>query len=60
MYVTDHGKLTRDSGWSPQITVRQTLERIHDWWKRNREVFGPIPMPERVVAAGWQELPGAA
>jgi CDP-paratose 2-epimerase len=39
IYVTDHGKLTRHTGWEPKVTVRQTLLRIYDWWKRNREVF---------------------
>jgi CDP-paratose 2-epimerase len=51
IYVTDHSKLTRHTGWEPKITVRQTLMRIHDWWKRNRDVF-ETPMPHLVHASG--------
>jgi len=50
IYVTDHGKLTRHTGWEPQISVRQTLMRIYEWWKRNRDVFAPA-LPH-VVQAG--------
>ena len=62
VYVTDYSKLRQHTAWEPQVSVRQTLERIHEWWKRNRDVFLPAaaPAPERVPAAGWQELPGAA
>lgn len=62
VYVTDSSKLRQHTGWEAEIPVRQTLQRIHDWWKRNRDLFVPaIPGDdERVPAAGWQELPGAA
>ena len=60
VYVTDTAKLTRDTGWEAKITVRQTLERIHEFWKRNREVFEPATQWERTPAAALQEMPGAA
>ncbi len=61
VYVTDVNKIKRDTGWEPKLTVRQTLERIYDFWKRNREVFVPATHSEReLVAASLQELPGAA
>ncbi len=41
VYVTDYGKLKRDTGWKPQISVRQTLLRIQQWWEQNREVVEP-------------------
>jgi CDP-paratose 2-epimerase len=50
IYVTDHSKLTRHTGWQPQLTIRQTLMRIHDWWKHNRDLF-PAVEP-RLVHAG--------
>jgi CDP-paratose 2-epimerase len=49
IYVTDHSKLTRHTGWEPTITVRQTLLRIYDWWKSNRTVF-ETAMPHMVHA----------
>jgi CDP-paratose 2-epimerase len=61
VYVTDIGKLRRETGWEPRLNVNQTVERIYDWWKRHREVFVPAVERERVIAAsGLQELPGAA
>lgn len=59
VYVTDCSKLRRDTGWEPRITVSQTVERIYEWWKRNRDLFEPVAQPQR-VAATLQELPGAA
>ena len=60
VYVTDCGKLQRDTGWRPQMSVRQTLMRIRDWWKQNREVFEPTPATEPVIAPALQNLQGAA
>lgn len=41
VYVTDYSKLKRDTGWKPQVSVRQTLMRIQQWWERNRESLEP-------------------
>ncbi len=61
VYVTDYSKLKRDTGWQPQVSVRQTLVRIQDWWKQNCEVFEPaVPISEPVVATALQNVPGAA
>lgn len=61
VYVTDYSKLKRDTGWKPQVSVRQTLLRIQDWWKQNREVFEPaVSMPEPVLTPAIQNVPGAA
>ena len=59
VYVTDCSKLRRDTGWEPRLGVRQTVERIYEWWKRNRDLFEPAAQPQRTAAA-LQELPGAA
>jgi CDP-paratose 2-epimerase len=39
IYVTDHSKLTRDTGWQPEVSVRGTLENIYSWFRRNRDLF---------------------
>ncbi len=59
VYITDISKLHAHTGWEPRLSVRQTLERIYDWWKHNRDLFGTAHQPERTLAA-LQELPGAA
>jgi CDP-paratose 2-epimerase len=43
VYITDYSKLRRAIGWMPQMSVRQTLESIYEWWKKNREVFSSVP-----------------
>ncbi len=68
VYVTDYSRLRRDTGWEPQLNVRQTLESIYAWWKRHRELFVPAVEPEPAraglathdVKGALQELPGAA
>lgn len=60
VYISDTTKLQRDIGWAPQITVGETLERIYDFWKRNRDVFAPALQTERESPGSLQELPDAA
>jgi CDP-paratose 2-epimerase len=60
VYVTDFGRLQRDTGWTPQLNVRQTLGRIYSWWKANRKLLLPALEPERLPAPALQELTGAA
>jgi CDP-paratose 2-epimerase len=60
VYVTDTFKLHRDTGWEPTLTIRETLERIYDFWKRNRDVFAPAIQTERKSAGMLQEVPDAA
>jgi len=39
IYITDFTKLREHVGWSPRISVSQTLENIRDWWKHNQRLF---------------------
>jgi dTDP-D-glucose 4,6-dehydratase len=58
--VTDPSKLRRDTGWQPQVSLRGTLERMYAWWKRNRELFAPAAVAERVAPASLEHIPGVA
>lgn len=60
VYITDISKLQRHTEWTPKLTVAQTVERIYDFWKRNRDVFAPAALPERESAGTLQEIPDAA
>jgi CDP-paratose 2-epimerase len=60
VYVTDYSKLNRATGWKPQVSVRQTLVRIQDWWKKNRDVSEPVPVSEPMIASAMQNVSGAA
>lgn len=41
IYVTNHGKLTRETGWQPEVDVRGTVQHIHAWFRKNRDLFVP-------------------
>jgi CDP-paratose 2-epimerase len=59
IYITDTAKLNRATGWRPRHSVRDTLNLIHAWWKKNRQLFAdPVLSP---VSAGsfQQQVPGA-
>ena len=60
VYITDYSKLKRDTGWKPQVNVRQTLLRIQQWWLRNREALEPAIVPDSVVSTTLQDQPEAA
>jgi CDP-paratose 2-epimerase len=46
VYISNTRKLQMETGWRPQITVSQTLARIHQWWKQNRDLFAPQRITE--------------
>jgi CDP-paratose 2-epimerase len=60
VYVTDYSKLKRDTGWEPQVGVRQTLARIQEWWRQSQEVSELPPVGGPVVTSAMQNVRGAA
>ncbi|MGZ4789747.1 MAG: GDP-mannose 4,6-dehydratase [Terriglobales bacterium] len=60
VYITDYSKLKRDTGWKPQVNVRQTLLRIQEWWLRNREALESGVTHEPVITQALQNQPEAA
>jgi CDP-paratose 2-epimerase len=52
VYITDHSKLTRETGWKPALSVADTVSTIHQWWKRNPEVFAEARPADLPAAAG--------
>jgi CDP-paratose 2-epimerase len=39
VYISNHRKLTNLTGWEPHFTVSQTLQLLHNWWKKNKGLF---------------------
>jgi len=39
LYISDTGKLAAHTGWSPQLSFRDTLEAIHRFWTGNRTLI---------------------
>ncbi len=42
LYITDNTKVTKLTGWQPQIGIRQIVSDIHEWLHNNREALEPI------------------
>ena len=46
IYVSDFSKFKAHTGWEPNISVKQTIEHICDWWEHNKALFvdgaGPV------------------
>jgi CDP-paratose 2-epimerase len=51
IYVTDHGKFSRDTGWKPEVELGGILKGICKWYRGNRELFEPT-RSERLMQAG--------
>lgn len=62
IYVTNHSKLTRATGWTPSTSVRGVLENIYAWFRNNRELFAPARAAANIpaVAPGLAHLPRTA
>ena len=56
VYVTNFSKLRDHVGWSPRISVPQTVEAIRDWWEENRELFLPTVFSMPSAKTGMEIL----
>jgi CDP-paratose 2-epimerase len=62
VYVTDHSKLTRDTGWKPRLSVDQILESLQHWFGENRLVLTSTvggfvqPVAPLLPAAGLEQV----
>ncbi|HLJ85878.1 MAG TPA: GDP-mannose 4,6-dehydratase [Candidatus Angelobacter sp.] len=58
VYITDYSKIQRDTGWKPEISVRDTLRLLQRFWQENREVLTLRDSAETFAVA--TELSGRA
>jgi CDP-paratose 2-epimerase len=42
LYITDNSKISKLTGWAPQITVDEIMEDIFQWIKNNEQQLKPI------------------
>jgi len=50
IYVSDYSKFMRDTGWTPRLSIRQTLMAIYEFWKRDPQIFGVKTEAEPQIA----------
>jgi CDP-paratose 2-epimerase len=60
VYVTNHQKLTKMTGWRPEISVDETLRSLFDWRKKNKSLFEESPAEPSMLPGGLHALPEAA
>ena len=60
IYITDYSKIHRDTAWKPQISVRQTLELLRDFWEQNRNNIADPAVASQSAFAVATELSGRA
>jgi CDP-paratose 2-epimerase len=41
VYITDHGKFSRLTGWQPEVNLDGILKGIYRWYRGNRELLAP-------------------
>ena len=52
IYVTDHGKFSRHTGWEPQVSLDGIVRGICKWYRGNRDLFVSSPA-EQAGRAEW-------
>ena len=61
IYVTDHSKITRDTGWAPKASIPEILDRINSFFRANRGLFAQPKLEEIATApAVIADLPRTA
>ncbi len=53
VYITDYSKLSRMTGWKPEVNVRTTLENILGWYRKHRDLINSVrPMEQSTSDRG--------
>lgn len=63
VYVTDHSKIQRDTGWKPDIGVKKTLRLLQEFWEENHRVLAKRRRSTATVLPSFElatELSGRA
>ena len=55
-YVTNFSKFHRDTGWQAAINPEETLLRIYQFWKKNRDLFAMATLAPTVLTGSSSEL----
>lgn len=42
VYISDIAKLTKDTGWTPQVSVEQGVAKLHNWVEKNTSLLESV------------------
>ncbi|HET8889963.1 MAG TPA: GDP-mannose 4,6-dehydratase [Candidatus Angelobacter sp.] len=63
VYVTDNGKIHRDTGWKPEIGLKKTVRLLQEFWEQNHGMLARRPRVSGAAVAPFElatELSGRA
>lgn len=60
VYISDCSKLQRDTGWKPEMGVKETLQMLQKFWEENRELIEQRPLAPPAVYELANERSGRA
>jgi CDP-paratose 2-epimerase len=60
VYISDFSKLQRHVGWSPQISVQDTVSGIYEWWKENGSLLDSSVVPMNMRKPEIEVIPEIA
>jgi CDP-paratose 2-epimerase len=58
VYISDSGKLRRDTGWKPEYDLRSTLKLLREFWQENQRALitaNLAPLSEPVALAAEEQ-----
>jgi CDP-paratose 2-epimerase len=63
VYITDNGKIHRDTGWKPEIGLKKTVRLLQEFWEQNHGVLAKRRRAASTAVAPFElatELSGRA
>lgn len=60
IYVSDHSKFSRHTGWQPKAGVDEVLSSIHEWYLGNRQLLAGLRIAPPEPAGMLSPLPRSA
>jgi CDP-paratose 2-epimerase len=60
IYISDHSKFSRHTGWQPKADVDEVLSSIHEWYLGNRQLLAGLRLAPAEPAGALSPLPRSA
>jgi CDP-paratose 2-epimerase len=54
VYVTDNGKIRRDTGWKPEIGLKDTVQLLQEFWEQNHGMLLPRDHAQAIEVSSFE------